>query len=82
MNSPNSMKIIERFFEALTAIIEIGKIRGIATYCRLYDIDRRNLYAQRKDLSRGWFQVSWLQPLVEKYGVNAEWLLTGRGRMF
>lgn len=82
MNSPNSMKIIERFFEALTAIIAMGKIRGIATYCRLYDIDRRNLYAQRKDLSRGWFQVSWLQPLVEKYGVNAEWLLTGRGRMF
>ena len=57
-------------------------IRGVATYCRLYDIDRRNQYAQKKDLNRGWFQVSWLYPLVRNYGVNAEWLLTGKGKMF
>lgn len=82
MNTPVSQQIIERFYCALDAIIAMKKIRGVNTYCRENDIDRRNFIAQRKDLNRGWFQVSWLQPMVSEYGVNAGWLLTGRGKMF
>ena len=82
MNTTVSKQIMERFYSALDAIIESKKIRGVNTYCRLYDIDRRNFIAQRKDLDRGWFQVSWLQPMVREYGVSARWLLTGGGKMF
>ncbi len=82
MNTPVSKQIIGRFYEALDAIIAMGIIRGVNTYCRLYEIDRRNLLAQRKDLGRGWFQVSWLQPMVKEYGVSASWLLLGTGKMF
>ena len=82
MNTPISKSIIERFYVSLDAIIAKGDIRGVNTYCRLYEIDRRNFIAQRKDLERGWFQVSWLYPMVKVYGVSAEWLLTGSGRMF
>lgn len=73
---------MERFYSALDAIIAMKKIRGVNTYCTLYDIDRRNLIAQRKDPDRGWFQVSWLYPMVKEYGIDAKWLLTGVGRMF
>lgn len=82
MNTMITKSIIERFYSSLDAIIAKKDIRGVNTYCRLYDIDRRNLQAQRKDLERGWFQVSWLQPMVKEYGVSAKWLLTGQGRMF
>lgn len=82
MNTPDTQRIIERFYIALDAIIELKRIRGISTYCRLYEIDRRNLYAQRKDLDRGWFQTSWLVPMVREYGISAKWLLTGFGKMF
>ena len=82
MNTTVSKQIMERFYSALDAIIESKKIGGVKTYCRLYEIDRRNFIAQRKDLDRGWFQVSWLQPMVREYGVSARWLLTGFGRMF
>ncbi len=87
MNSPDrnieeTKKVIERFFEALDALIVKKEIRGVNTYCRLYEIDRRNLMAQRKDLNRGWFKVSWLVPMVREYKVSAEWLLTGFGKMF
>ena len=82
MNTTVSKQIMERFYSALDAIIESKRIRGVNTYCRLYEIDRRNFIAQRKDLDRGWFQVSWLQPMVMEYGVSARWLLTGFGRMF
>lgn len=82
MNTQVSQQIIQRFFVALDAIIALQIIRGVNTYCRLYEIDRRNLLAQRKDLNRGWFQVSWLQPMVTQYGISSKWLLTGSGRMF
>jgi hypothetical protein len=73
---------MERFYSSLDAIIAMGTIRGVNTYCILYDIDRRNFLAQRKDMDRGWFQLSWLYPMVKEYGVSAEWLLTGMGKMF
>jgi hypothetical protein len=82
MNTDITKHVMERFYSALDAIIAKGDIRGVNTYCRLYDIDRRNFLAQRKDLDRGWFQVSWLYPMVKEYDVSAEWLLTGSGRMF
>lgn len=82
MNTPESKQVMERFYSALDAIIAKGDIRGVATYCRLYDIDRRNFIAQRNDLERSIFQLSWMKPMVKEYGVNAEWLLTGFGRMF
>ena len=82
MNTQITKNIMERFYAALDAIIAKGDLRGVNTFCTRYEIDRRNFIAQRKDLDRGWFQVSWLYPMVKEFGVSAEWLLTGSGRMF
>lgn len=82
MNSPVSKSIMQRFFAALNTLIASKKIRGVNTYCRLNEIDRRNLQAQRKDLDRGWFQVGWLEPMVRDYGISARWLILGQGSMF
>lgn len=68
MNTPVSKQIMERFYCALDAIIAMKKIRGVNTYCRLYGIDRRNLIANRKNLDRGWFQVS--SSKTKRYGVR------------
>ena len=82
MNTPGSQEIMTRFYIALEALIALKKIRGVNTYCRRNNIDRRNLNAQKKDLDRSIFQLSWLQPMILDYGVNARWLITGEGRMF
>lgn len=71
-----------RFFCALDTLIATKTIRGVNTYCELYDIDRRNLQTQRKDMDRRFFQVSWLYPMVVDFGISAKWLLTGIGNMF
>lgn len=73
---------ISRFYEALDMIISQKKIRGIKTYCTDYQIDRRNLYTQREDKNRGFFEVYWLIPLIKDFGVSSDWLLLGRGGMF
>ena len=54
---------MERFYSALDAIIAMKKIRGVNTYCRLNNIDRRNLL--RKERLGAWM-VSII--LVVSYG--------------
>lgn len=80
--SPVTKMVVNRFFEAVDALIARGDLRGIQTYCDLYEIDKRNFYKQRSDEDRGIFQVSWMVPLVTEYKVSAAWLLTGKGTMF
>lgn len=86
MPSPASLEINrsikERFYTAIKALIEQKKLKGRQTYCRLYDIDKRNFYSQEKNLLEANLKLYWLVPLVTEYGISAHWLLTGAGRMF
>lgn len=82
MQSPDSQQVVRRFFEVLYMLKAMRVIRGIETFTREHRINKRNFYALKKDMSRDMLQLAWLSILVEKYGVSAEWLLTGRGAMF
>ena len=75
-------KIKSRFYQAFVKLLELGEIKGRQTYCNLYGIDKRNFYAQEKDMSLHRMQLYWLVPMVKEYNVSADWLLTGRGSMF
>ncbi len=86
MPSPASLEITkdikQRFFAAVDELIARKVIRGKQTYCRLYDIDKRNFYSQANNLYEANLKLYWLVPLVSVYGISAHWLLTGKGRMF
>lgn len=83
MSSAESNRpIVTRFFESLDALVTMDKIKSIRAFCTSYGIDRRNLDALRKSEERNLLQTFWLVPLVNEYGVNARWLLTGKGKMF
>ena len=82
MQTQDSQAVVRRFFEALDAVVkEKNDLRGRATFCRKYEINRRNLYQLEQDPSRDIFQAAWLTYLVRDYGVSAQWLLTGDGPM-
>ena len=82
MQTPDSQKIVARFFEALDRLKMEHKIRGKQTFTREFGINRWNLNTLEKDHSRDIFQPAWLSYLVKRYDVSAQWLLTGEGDFF
>lgn len=80
--SEATIGIMNRYFQAFEALREIKRIPNVAKFCEENGIDKRHLYAQRKDLKKGFFEVGWLVPLIRDCGVSSAWLLTGVGAMF
>lgn len=75
----SSLEVMNRFYEAVDTLVAEKKIRGVATYCRLYGIDRRHFYNQRNNPDKGYFQIGWAIPLISEYKFRADWLLLGKG---
>jgi len=82
MNNPESVVIINRFFEALDILKASKKIRGIKTFTDRYGIDRWNFNKVRTDHKRDIFQLVWITYLIVDYGISSEWIFTGKGGMF
>lgn len=81
MQTEDSQKVIRRFFEAIQYLKAEKIIRGKQTFTNEFGINRWNLNTLEKDPSRDIFQAAWLSYLVNRYGVSATWLLTGRGEI-
>jgi hypothetical protein len=77
--TPDSQKVVKRFFKALYYLKEKRMIRGKMTFTTRYNINRWNMNTLEKEPQRDIFQAAWLTYLVRDYGVSAEWLLTGKG---
>ena len=82
MQTPDSIRIVERYFLALDTLKNEKVIRGIQTFTRKYGINRRNMLTLRKEPERDIFQVAWLAYLVNDFGVSSDWLLTGAGTFY
>lgn len=80
--SAYTLATMDRFFHALQAVIDNGLVKNASQYCKLAGIETSHYYNQRADRGRGYFEVSWMLPLVLDFGISANWLLTGKGTMF
>jgi len=81
MQSEQSQQITKRFFEAFAAL----KFKGITTKNKFAvenGINIRNFWKIEKHPELTMIRVTWLQELVLKYNISADWLLTGRGNIF
>ena len=81
MTQEEQNMIVGRFFEALAWLKESRQIRGVKTFTDRYGIHRRSLQRLQKDPSTNDFKAAWLTYLVIDFGISADWLLTGEGRM-
>lgn len=79
----DTLDIQRRYFEIMQELIDGKRLPGgLAGFCETYGIDNRHWYAQRKNPSKGYFEVAWLIPLIKYYNVSANWLLFGSGKRF
>lgn len=82
MNNPESVQIIDRFFEAFDALKDMGKIKNNQQFIDRYKIPKSTFYDSRRVRESDRFQISWLAHLINDYGVSPEWLFSGKGKMF
>lgn len=82
MNNPESVKIIERFYEALDVAIQLKLIRGLKTFTDKHGINRWNLITVKKNHQSDMFQLVWLSYIINDFNISPEWLMTGHGNMF
>ena len=71
-----------RFFEAIHALVEKKCLRGRKTFTNLYGINIGDFWHSEKHIKSNVLNLAWLTYLVRDFGVSADWLLTGRGKMF
>ena len=72
--------VTDRFFAAYDELLRLGRTNQ-HRLCRELGVDRRNFDKQAADHGRRILRPEWLSVVVLEYGVSADWLLTGRGRM-
>ncbi len=82
MQAEDTQRIIKRFFQTLDFLKEAKVIRGRQTFTRMHGINRWNMNTVEKNPASDMFQTAWLTYLVEDFGINGNWLLTGNGNMF
>ena len=82
MESIINQDINKRFFQALDNLKTIKAIRGIQTFAREHNIDRRTMYNIKTNPQTQRIKTEWLHYIVTDFNISAEWLLTGRGSMF
>lgn len=70
----------ERFVLAFDTLAEQGKI-GVRQFCRDVGINHGNFSTFKSGTTNRCARVEWFSELC-RYGVSADWLLTGRGSMF
>lgn len=88
ISQPQAIEITRRFFQALNLAIELGKVDGIKGFCEAHNLNRVK-YATLKltidkpidEMTYKCIDVDALAGICNDFGVSAEWLLLGRGKM-
>ncbi len=86
---PEATKIQERFFASLNECISMGKIAGLQTFCKEYGLHKPKYSRLRTQIGDPakvskykFIDIDSLYYLVKDFNISADWLLTGKGKMF
>lgn len=82
MQLQESVNVTKRFFQAIDALILLGEIRGLKTFCTKYQINRGNLQKVKDNPMVYALQTEYMVYIIKDYWVSAHWLMTGDEHMF
>jgi hypothetical protein len=81
MNNPESIKIIDRFYEALNLLIAQGTLKSKRSFAIEHNIEYTSFSRCETEQESDRFQIIWITYLVTDYPISVEWIMTGRGGM-
>lgn len=86
--NPKAIEIQRRFFEALEMAISLGAVNGLKGFCESHKLNRTKYSRIKNDLGKPLDEMTYkmididaLAGICTDFGVSAEWLLLGRGKM-
>lgn len=86
--NPQAIQITRRFFQALNLAVELGKVDGIKGFCECHGLNRVKYATLKNTLDKPIDEMTYkcidvdaLAGICTDFGVSAEWLLLGRGKM-
>lgn len=86
--SVQTQGVQRRFFEAIDLLVAQGKLAGLQTFCDEHGLHRAKYSNLRSGLRKTehdsryrLIDIDALIYIVKNYGIGAEWLLTGNGKM-
>lgn len=86
--NPEALEIQRRFFQALDMAISLGKVGSLTAFCDDHKLNRTKYSRIRSTLDRPMeerlykiIDLDALSSICRDFGVSAEWLLTGKGKM-
>ena len=86
--NPKAIAIQNRFFEALEMAISLGAVNGLKGFCDTHKLNRTKYSRIKNDLNKPIEETTYklididaLAGICTDFGVSAEWLLLGRGKM-
>ncbi|GAE14643.1 hypothetical protein ACTMKN_10875 [Bacteroides pyogenes] len=86
--NPQALAIQRRFFEALEMAVSLGAVNGLKGFCESHNLNRTKYSRIKNDLNKPLGEMRYkmididaLSGICTDFGVSAEWLLLGRGKM-
>ena len=86
--NPEALEIQRRFFQALDLAISLGNVGSLTAFCDDHKLNRTKYSRIRSTLDKPMderlykvIDIDALSSICKDFGVSADWLLTGRGKM-
>lgn len=80
--SKEACEVTKRFFTALEYLKQRRIIHGLKTFTDKYNLNYWNITTLKNEPEKRFLKIDYIIYLCRDYGINADWILFGRGEMF
>lgn len=81
MNNPESIKIIDRFYQALNMLIDQKTLKSKRAFTMSHEIEYTSFTRCETEQTSNRFQLSWITNLTTDYPISIDWIMKNKGGM-
>jgi hypothetical protein len=81
MNNPESVKIVDRFYESLNMLISQKTLKSKRAFAIGNGIEYTSFSRCENEQESDRFQLAWINYLTTNYPISNDWIINGKGGM-